>query len=793
MLDNSNQFNSGPMQEDSGSKPKESTGDSIETSGEAQSKYHSSDEKPIPQQAESQVPQNPSFDEYLEIHYQLTKFQQKPLIRIAGWIDRHIPENGWINRFLHNLLASLSILKNQGLKALFHRIEYKNKIAGRRNKIWNKVNLNSLINNEYYELTPDLSEAFLRQATSNPPDRPDIIIFSFIDWEFRIQRPQHLATHLAGSGHRVFYIQANFSKGKSLLVNRVIDKVFLVKFPQGNTPIQFNSTLSKDHVFYIRSLISKIIEAFNIHTAIIKVDLPIWQQLAIQLSDEFGWKLVYDCMDEHAGFSHTGQVAIKDELILLSKSDLVLFSSNVLQNKYKDTNEKSLLLPNGTDFELFHQAAQVINSDLNNQFRHPVIGYYGAIADWFDTQLVRKLASTHPEWTFVLIGSTELAHLKPLYGLSNIHLLGEKPYEKLPEFLSVFDVCIIPFIRNSLTNATDPVKLYEFLSAGKPVVASHLDEISKYGEYIHTAGTLDEWERAIQDSLVEEKTEALLAFRFEFARTNTWKMRAEILVSEFARLFPKISIIVVTYNNLEYTKLCLESIVKCTEYPAYEIILVDNASQDGTVEYLEEYKRIHKNISLIKNNRNLGFAAANNLGVNASTADTLVFLNNDTLVTPGWLHRLFYHLNKNPGTGMVGPVTNGIGNEAKIDIDYTQLSDINYFAAMRADQYSGSSFEIRVLALYCAMISRTLYNQLGGLDERYQVGMFEDDDLALKIQHAGFNLLCAEDVFIHHFHKISFNQFTDQEFHRIFQENKIKFEQKWGITWQPHQERPRNP
>jgi GT2 family glycosyltransferase len=250
-------------------------------------------------------------------------------------------------------------------------------------------------------------------------------------------------------------------------------------------------------------------------------------------------------------------------------------------------------------------------------------------------------------------------------------------------------------------------------------------------------------------------------------------MRADILEAELTRLFPKISIIIVTYNNLEYTKMCLESIFKNTEYPSYEIILVDNGSSDGTVMFLEDYKSNHNNIFVLKNSSNLGFAVANNLGVNASIGDTLVFLNNDTLVTPGWLHCLLYHLENNPNAGMVGPVTNGIGNEARIDIDYTDLEDINGFAARRAQRFSGVSFEIRVLALYCSMISRSLFLSLGGLDERYQVGMFEDDDLALKIQHAGLKLLCAEDVFIHHFHKISFNQFTDQEFHRIFQENKI--------------------
>jgi GT2 family glycosyltransferase len=383
-----------------------------------------------------------------------------------------------------------------------------------------------------------------------------------------------------------------------------------------------------------------------------------------------------------------------------------------------------------------------------------------------------------------------LADIKPLQGRSNIHLLGEQPYENLHEYLSVFDVCIIPFIKNSLTDATNPVKLYEFLSAGKPIVATRLNEISIYQDYIHLAGTFGEWELAIKESLSEEKTDELLTHRYEFARSNTWKLRAEVFESKLIELFPKISIIVVTYNKLDYTKMCLESIITNTEYPNYEIVIVDNASVDGSVEYIRNFKNSHNNVKFIRNDNNLGFAVANNLGASVSNGDYLLFLNNDTIVTPGWLHRLLFHLNANPTVGMVGPVTNAIGNEAKVEIDYSKHADINYFAAKRAEKYAGISFEIKVLALYCSLISQSLFHQLRGLDECYQIGMFEDDDLALKIQQAGLTLLCAEDVFIHHFHGVSFNQFENQELQQIFHENRKKFEQKWGVIWQPHQNRP---
>ncbi len=252
-----------------------------------------------------------------------------------------------------------------------------------------------------------------------------------------------------------------------------------------------------------------------------------------------------------------------------------------------------------------------------------------------------------------------------------------------------------------------------------------------------------------------------------------------------------ISIIIISYNNLALTKTCLQSIFKNTHFHNYEIILVDNASDQATRDYLETLEKNDDRVNVVFNQKNLGFAKANNQGARFAAGEYFVFLNNDTIVSNGWLSRLHAHLKNIPDAGMVGPVTNAIGNEAKVPVNYTEptIEAINQFATYRAEKYAGQFFQIKNLALYCCMISRLLFEQVGGLDERYHIGMFEDDDLAMKIKLRGLKLYCVEDVFIHHFHGASFNQLSKLKRMVLFQINKFKYERKWHTKWIPHQTR----
>ena len=252
---------------------------------------------------------------------------------------------------------------------------------------------------------------------------------------------------------------------------------------------------------------------------------------------------------------------------------------------------------------------------------------------------------------------------------------------------------------------------------------------------------------------------------------------------------PLASIIVVTYNNLPFNRLCLESVLLNTAAPEFELIVVDNASTDGTVGFLDEFAALNQNVKLYLNNDNLGFAAACNQGLSRSNGQVLVILNNDTVVTDGWLEGLTERLN-DQGIGLVGPVTNRCGNEAQIRVAYENYGELLEFAQARRRSHAEKSLELSALNMFCTAMRKDVFEQVGKLDERFRVGLFEDEDYCMRMRQAGYRLVCAEDIFVHHFGQASIGKLAGSgEYGQLFHDNRARFEQKWSVTWKPHEKR----
>lgn len=628
---------------------------------------------------------------------------------------------------------------------------------------------------------PDLP-AETEKILKNDYNVCDVIFLSVIDYNFRFQRPQHLATRFAADGHRVFYVNANFIRTNAIIEEQ--KNLFIVDF--ANTDYSAIYSMNGESVSdWMEKHLSNLVNSQAIRDAIVIVDYPNWVYGAEYLRKKYGFKIVTDYMDDYTGFIGTSENFLKDNCIcLLKESDLVVASSQFLYEvavQYIDA-DKIELIRNGTETEHFYRAF-VKNSE---SMKKKIIGYYGAVAHWFAWEKVCYVAEKFSNCDIVIVGEVT-EYREKLEKYKNIKLLGEKSYKELPQYLADFDVCLIPFDASTdLIKATNPVKFYEYLSAGKKVVATEIPELMPYkNEYVYMSNDNKKFTEYVELCL---KNEDILKSEQEcinFARKNDWQERYSCFKKACISRIPMVSVIVLTYNNLAYNKQCINSILKKTAYANYELIVVDNQSTDGTVEYLTELgqKNIH-NLKVILNDANYGFAGGNNIGIREAKGDYILLLNNDTVVTRGWMTAMVKHMEADTKLGMCNPVTNSIGNESKIPVCYHNTKEMNEFAYKITTEKMNEEYrETDSMPLFATLIRRRMIDEIGMLDEAYKVGMFEDDDYLAAAKAAGYDIAIVEDAFIHHINNGSFKRLRDEEYKRIFETNKRYFETKWNRKW----------
>jgi GT2 family glycosyltransferase/tetratricopeptide (TPR) repeat protein len=233
------------------------------------------------------------------------------------------------------------------------------------------------------------------------------------------------------------------------------------------------------------------------------------------------------------------------------------------------------------------------------------------------------------------------------------------------------------------------------------------------------------------------------------------------------------SVVIVTYNELAYTRQCVDSIRQYTDEP-YELIFVDNASTDGTVEYL----RSLPGAKIITNGENRGFPAAANQGIQAAAGKQIALLNNDTLVTTGWLGRLLRALHSDARIGLAGPCSNCVSGGQKVPVRYEDIDGVDGFAWDWGKTQDRMLVDTDRLVGFCLLIRREVIDQVGLLDERFGVGCFEDDDYCLRAIQAGFRAVIARDAFVHHFGGRTFVG-SGVDFGGLMEQNRRLFQEKW--------------
>ena len=637
------------------------------------------------------------------------------------------------------------------------------------------------------DLLPNAAEAAAIELAPASGEREDVFIWSVIDWHFRFQRPQHIARALARKGHRVFYISNNFndsaSPGFHLDALGCEGRLFQVHLNlEGRPPIYFGMP-SPAQVEALRASLAALLAWTGTRTSVSLVQHAYWSPLARAVPSA---RLVYDCMDHHGGFDNNAPAILEAEARLVESADLVVVTSAWLEQEVAPRARATAMVRNAGDFEFFRQVPSPAFADPQGR---RVIGYYGAIAEWFDLGLVRRVAQARPDCLLLLVGNDTVGAREALADLANVQLTGEVPYAQLPYWLHGFDVCLLPFRVIPLTVATNPVKVYEYLSAGKPVVSVDLPEMKQFEGLVRIAADAPAFVAQVDAALAEAPGAGREA-RQAFAARQTWAHRADAFDQALAALRePKVSVIVLTYNNLAFTEACLSSIEAYSDYRDLEVIVVDNASSDGSREWLSDWvaqpSAAGHQRRLILNDANLGFSAGNNVGLRAATGEVLVLLNNDTHVTPGWVRGLCNHLRDEPRLGLLGPVTSNIGNEAKVDVVYADMAQMIAEAGRYTRAHPGQRTPMRTAAFFCVAMRREVYERIGDMDEAFGVGFFEDDDYSRRIEAAGLLVACADDVFVHHHLSASFDALKADAKRELFERNRAIYEAKWG-AWQPH-------
>jgi len=263
--------------------------------------------------------------------------------------------------------------------------------------------------------------------------------------------------------------------------------------------------------------------------------LYIWHPSFADVIGQFDEQLVvYHCYDEYAAFTGSDRARVADqEARVLDAADIVLTVSEGLYEKKRLRNPNTHLVRNGVDYPLFASAreeATPVAAELA-ALRRPIVGCVTRIVpDYFDAALLHEVFSRRPDWTFVVVGPecSSSEALTALKRLPNVRLLGRRELSALPSYLKGFDACLIPYVLTENKLLADPLKLYEYLAAGKPVISKPLPGLASFSNVVTFATTVDEWIEAIAAAIAHDSGDAA-ARRQEIARQHTWDNRVDVI------------------------------------------------------------------------------------------------------------------------------------------------------------------------------------------------------------------------------------------------------------------------
>lgn len=338
------------------------------------------------------------------------------------------------------------------------------------------------------------------------------------------QRPQHIARELSNNKCLVLY--ATYKDDKVLSFDKIKDNLYLINFQNKRFAKLLENKISKlDKPKYIQLYSTDWFKNVN--------------DLKNFISQ--GYKILYEYIDELAP-ELTGTKELSKNILdkynfcLKNTNDVLVVTSadKLYKDVYKIRKDKNVVFAsNGVEYEHFANVKKKKLSKMQEivSLNKPIIGYYGALAKWFDYDLIKYISEKRPDYQIVLIGLKydNSYDLSKIDKLDNVHYLGVVDYKELPKYVKHFDVATIPFLINDITKSTSPCKLFEYMSSSIPIVTTDLDECRKY-ESVMIGKDKKEFVKLLDKAIKLKNNKEYYDLLKKEALENTWNQKAKLIV-----------------------------------------------------------------------------------------------------------------------------------------------------------------------------------------------------------------------------------------------------------------------
>ncbi len=371
-------------------------------------------------------------------------------------------------------------------------------------------------------------------------ERLDILILSIQDWDALPTRKHRFARWWAEQGHRVIYVEQPMHWAGWLVdLRNQFDRLWRwLKGPRQIAPnlwlftlplvipfFQMWEPINRLNMLFLRAVLRVVLRHMGFSSPVLWTYMPYSADLIGRLGERVA---VYECVDDFTASKGlvNGAVLGRMERRLIEQVDLLIVTADGLLVTKGPGAKRVIVVPNGVEAEHLARAADP-NLPVGQRLvgvPHPVIGYLGAVQYWIDTGLLGRIARAHPDWTVALVGPVDLlANLEPLKGLPNVILTGRVPYEEVPQYVRAFDVCVNPYILDEVAEHCSPLKLYEYVATGKPVVSVDMPEAHKFEGLIRIARDADDFIAQVEQAVAGD--DGLAARRMAEALRHTWRSR----------------------------------------------------------------------------------------------------------------------------------------------------------------------------------------------------------------------------------------------------------------------------